>query len=65
MSRPRFDALCSALQWSEQPKEIPEIIPHADHRWILIDDIVEIFIQHREEYFLLSEWICVYESISL
>ena len=43
ISRPFFDALWSALQWSEQPKEIPEGMPHAEHRWMLIDDIVEIF----------------------
>ena len=37
---------------------------HAEHRWVLIDDIVEIFNRHREEYYLPSEWICVDESIS-
>ena len=39
-------------------------MPHAEHRWMLIDDMVEIFNWHREEYFLPSEWICVDESIS-
>ena len=43
MSRPRFDELWSALRCSEQPKEIPEGMPHAEHRWMLIDDMVEIF----------------------
>ena len=59
MSRPRFDELWSVLKWSEQPKEIPEGMPHAEHRWMLIDDMVEIFNRHREEYFLPFEWICV------
>ena len=51
MSIPQFDELWSALLWSEQPKERPEGMPHAEHWWMLIDDMVEIFNQHREEYF--------------
>ena len=43
MSRLRFDELWSALRWSEKPKEIPECMPHIEHRWMLIDDMVEIF----------------------
>ena len=63
ISRPFFDALWSALQWSEQPKEIPEGTPHAEHWWMLIYDMFEIFNRQRED-FLPSEWICVDESIS-
>ena len=51
MSRPRFDELWSALRWSEQPKERPEGMPRAEHWWMLIDDMVEIFNRHREGYF--------------
>ena len=40
MSRMRFDELWSALRWSEQPKERPEGMPHADYRWMLIDNMV-------------------------
>ena len=39
-------------------------MPHAEHRWMLSNDMVEIFNRHREGYFLQSEWICVDESIS-
>ena len=49
MSRPQFDELWSALRCSEQPKERPEGMPHAEHLWMLIDDTVEIFNRHREE----------------
>ena len=59
ISRRQFYELWSALRWSEQPKEIPEGMPHAEHRWILIYDMVEIFNRHREEFFLPFEWICV------
>ena len=43
ISRPRFDKLWSALQWSKKPKEIPGDMTHAEHWWMLIDDMVEIF----------------------
>ena len=26
-------------------------MPHVDYRWMIIDDMVEIFNRHREEYF--------------
>ena len=51
ISRRQFYELWSALRWSEQPKEIPEGITHVEHWLILIDDVIEIFNQHREEYF--------------
>ena len=37
---------------------------HAEYRWLLVDDMVEIFNTHREDSFIPSEWICVDESIS-
>ena len=64
MSRPRFDELWSNLRWSQQPNERPPDKSHAEHRWMLIDDMVNIFNRHREENFIPSEWICVDESIS-
>ena len=54
MSRPQFDELWSALLWSEEPKEIPEGMPHAEHWWMLIDDMVEIFNQHGKNNIYLS-----------
>ena len=39
-------------------------MPHAEHWWMIIDNMVEIFNRHREEHFSPSEWICVDESIS-
>ena len=37
---------------------------HAEYRWLLVDDMVEIFNSHREDSFIPSERICVDESIS-
>ena len=64
MPRNRFDELWSYLRWSYQPVERPANKSHAEYRWMLIDDMVEIFNKHREENFSPSEWICVDESMS-
>ena len=64
MPRQRFDDLWSALRWSHQPKERPQGVSHAEHRWMLINDMVEIFNHHREDDFIPGEWICADESIS-
>ena len=64
MSRNRFDELWSHLRWSEQPVQRPADKTHAEHRWMLVDDMVAIFNKHREENFAPSEWICVDESMS-
>ena len=65
MSSPLVDELWRALQWSEQPKEISEGVSHSYHRWVLIDDMVEIFNQHREEYVYVPSvyvWINLYHA---
>lgn len=54
ISRPRFDELWSVLRWSNQPIEQSKGIPHVEHWWMLIGDMVEIFNQHKDD-FLLSE----------
>ena len=41
MPRQRFDYLWSALRWSHQPKKRPEGMTHAEHRWMLVDDMVK------------------------
>ena len=64
MPRQRFDDLCSALRWSFQLKERPQGASYAEHRWMLINDMVDIFNQHREDKFIHSEWICSGGSIS-
>ena len=64
MSRNRFDEIWSELRLSYQPDARPPEMSHAEYRWLLVDDMVEIFNSHREDSFIPSEWICVDESIS-
>ena len=64
MPRQIFDNIWSALRWSHQVKDRPSGLSHSEHCWMLIDDMVDIFNQHREETFVPSEWICVDKSIS-
>ncbi len=64
MPRQRFDDLWIALRWITQPKERPQGVSHAEHWWMLINDMVDIFNQHQEDKFIPSEWICADESIS-
>ena len=55
MSRGRSNFLWNALGWSHQPKDGSDDRSHAEYCWMLIDDMVDIF---------LINWICVYKSIS-
>ena len=64
MPRQRFDDLWSTLRWSCQLKERPQGVLHVEHRWMLINDMVDVFNQHREDDFIPGEWICADESIS-
>ena len=64
MPRHGFDEIWSELRWSDQPDVRPPEMSYAEYRWLLVDDMVEIFNSHREDSFIPSEWICVDESIS-
>ena len=64
MPRQRFDDLWSALRQSSQPKDGPWGVSYAEHKWMLINDIVDIFNQHRGDNFIPGEWTCANKSIS-
>ena len=49
MSRNRFDEIWSELRWSDQPDIRPPEMSHAEYRWLLVDDMVDIFNSHRED----------------
>ena len=51
MSRPRFDVLMRHLVYSEQPPERPYCMCHETYRWLLVDDFVEEFNNHRKNFF--------------
>ena len=64
MPRGRFDDLWSAIRFSHQPDDRPEEMTHEHFRWMLVDDFVREFNEHRRRMCVPSEWICVDESIS-
>ena len=49
MSRHRFDEIWSELRWSDQPDVRPPEMSDAEYRWLLVDDMVDIFNTHRED----------------
>ena len=64
MPRNRFDILWQHIQFCEQPKERPEGMSHAVHRWLLVDGFVNIFNEYRDSMMSPAELICVDESMS-
>ena len=55
MSRMRFDELWAHLRWSFQPEERPDDKSHSEHRWMLVDDMVDMFNKHRANNFLWGD----------
>ncbi len=64
MSRNRYDILYTTISFSQQPEVRPENMRHEQWRWMLVDDFVDAFNRHREEFFTPSDRICVDESFS-
>jgi hypothetical protein len=64
MTRQRFDSLWRYVRFSDQSAIRPDHISSEQHRWMLVDDFVQHFNQHRVDTFIPSERICVDESIS-
>lgn len=63
MSRQRFNNLWACLCWSHQPIARPNSMSHSQHRWMLVDDMISIFNQHRKDHFIPSKWLCCDKSI--
>ena len=55
MSRNGFDEIWSELRWSDQPDFRPPEMSHSEYRWLLVDDMVDIFNSNREDSFIPSE----------
>ncbi len=64
MSRKRFDDFFRAVRWSYQPAEREQDECSEVHRWKLVDDFVAAFNEHRTNFFIPSDHICVDESMS-
>lgn len=64
MSRHRFDNLWRYMVWSYQPKERPNDMSHEEWRWMLVQDFINNFNNHREAFYFPTWLICADESIS-
>ena len=64
MSRDWFEALQCCMIWSRQPAQRPEGMSHEAYRWLLVEDFVHNFNEHREQFFNPSWGLCADESIS-
>jgi hypothetical protein len=64
MSRNRFNDIWRCMRFSYQPPERPAHMDSEDYHWKLVQDFVQFFNDHREEYFTPCDRICVDESIS-
>jgi Transposase IS4 len=64
MSKHRFEELFSHTRWSHQPEDRGIDCTSEEYRWMLVDDFVANFNEHRKNFFNPSELICVDESMS-
>jgi Transposase IS4 len=64
MTRERFHAIFREMVWSVQPQERPASMSSEQYRWLLIEDFITHFNEHRSQYFLPSWLVCADESIS-
>lgn len=64
MSRHRFDILFRCLRFGNQPMQKPAGMSDRSYRWLLVDDFVMNFNEHRAANFIPGSTICVDESIS-
>ncbi|KAI2491610.1 Transposase IS4 [Fragilaria crotonensis] len=64
MSKHRFEELFRAIRFSNQPPVQGDGVSSEAYRWMLIDDFVANFNDHRANYFNPSDRICVDESMS-
>ena len=64
MSGQRYEDLDKYIVWSLQPETRPDSMSSEAWRWMLVQDQVANFNEHRKEYYKPSHQICVDESIS-
>ena len=61
MSRNRFNLLWSHVEWSKQAATRPATQSSVQYRWRRVADFVKNFNEHREKFFVPSDFICVDE----
>ena len=63
MAQNIFDMIWSCLRWSHQPKQREEVMTHAQYRWLLVDDFIDIFNTRQSDNFSPGSTICVDKSM--
>ena len=63
MTRNRFEDIWSAIRWSDQPPAQPEGMSSERYRWMLVDDFIANFNEHRQRTFVPGSHLEVDESI--
>jgi Transposase IS4 len=64
MTRDRFHTLFRYMVWSVQPPDRPEGMSTEAYRWMLVEDFVRNFNEHRASFFSPGWQVCVDESMS-
>jgi Transposase IS4 len=64
MTKERFHDILSFMVWSVRPLEQPNEMSSEAFRWMLVEDFVCNFNEHRVHYFTPGWQVCVDESIS-
>ncbi|KAL9179705.1 hypothetical protein ACHAXT_008995 [Thalassiosira profunda] len=63
MGRNRFDAIWYALTWSRQPTEKPQDMSSKRYRWMLLDDHIRNYNEHRAKTFSPGGELVIDETI--
>ncbi|KAL9183975.1 hypothetical protein ACHAXT_002061 [Thalassiosira profunda] len=63
MGRNRFDAIWYALTWSRQPSEKPQGMSSKRYRWMLLDDHIRNYNEHRAKTFSPGGELVIDETI--
>lgn len=63
LSRDRFDYLWKSIRFSNQPNTRPPMMSSERYRWMLVDDFVSLFNNHRRTLFDPSSILTVDESM--
>ena len=64
MSRQRYDDIWMCLRLSFQPENRPDNVPSEEYRWMLVDDFIRQFNDHRSSHFTPSDILVIDESIA-
>ena len=64
MTQDRFNDIWRYMVWSRQPEERPQGMSSESYRWLLVQDFIDNFNDHRSSLFLPGWLVCVDESIS-